>query len=89
VNAVFLGAGAKTWNPAALWAGCIFAAMIIPVFCFRHFIQDKGKFPEQMLEDLHVGGAGDITVKRAGALPYLVLLAGIAVVLLSNWFFHL
>ena len=89
VNAVFLGAGAKTWNPEALWAGAIFAAMIIPVFCFRHFIQDKGKFPEQMLEDLHVGGSGDVTTKRAGILPYLTLVAGVGVVLASNWFFHL
>ena len=89
VNAMFLGAGAKTWNPDALWAGFIFAAMIIPVFCFRHFIQDKGKFPEQMLEDLHVGSSGDVTTKRAGILPYLVLVAGVGVVLLSNWFFHL
>ncbi len=89
VNAMFLGAGAKTWNPAALWAGFIFAALIIPVFCFRHFIQDKGKFPAQMLEDLHVGGSGDTTTKRAGFLPYLTLIGGVAVVLLSNWVFHL
>ncbi|HTS49599.1 MAG TPA: APC family permease, partial [Bryobacteraceae bacterium] len=89
VNAMFLGAGAKTWNPEALWAGAIFAALIIPVFCFRHFIQDKGKFPEQMLEDLHVGGSGDVTTKRAGVLPYLTLVAGVAVVLASNYFFHL
>lgn len=89
VNAMFLGAGAKTWNPDALWAGFVFAALIIPVFCFRHFLQDKGKFPEQMLEDLHVGGSGDTTTKRAGILPYLALAGGIAVVLASNWFFHL
>jgi amino acid transporter len=89
VNATFLGAGAKTWNPMALWAGLFVAALIIPVFCFRHYVQDKGKFPEQMLEDLHVGGAGDTTTKRAGILPYLTLAAGVAVVLLSNWLFHL
>jgi amino acid transporter len=89
VNAVFMGAGAKTWNPMALWAGLFVMALIIPVFCFRHYYQDKGKFPEQMLEDLHVGGSGDVTTKRAGILPYLTLVAGAAVVLLSNWIFHL
>jgi amino acid transporter len=89
VNAIFLGAGAKTWNPDALWAGFGFAAMILPVFCFRHFLQDKGKFPDQMLEDLHVGGSGDVTTKRAGLLPYFTLVAGVVVVLVSNWFFHL
>jgi amino acid transporter len=89
INAMFMGAGAKTWNPLALWAGLICAALILPVFCYRHYIQDKGKFPTQMLEDLHVGGAGDVTTKRAGILPYLTLVAGIAVVLLANWFFKM
>ncbi len=89
VNATFMGAGAKTWNPMALWAGLIVAALILPVFCFRHYYQDKGKFPEQMLEDLHVGGSGDTTTKRAGILPYLTLAGGVIVVLASNWFFHL
>ena len=89
VNALFMGAGAKTWNPDALWAGLIFASLIIPVFCFRHYIQDGGKFPEDMLADLHVGGSGDVATKRAGILPYLALAGGIAVVLISNWFFKL
>jgi amino acid transporter len=89
VNATFMGAGAKTWNPMALWAGLIVAALILPVFCFRHYYQDKGKFPEQMLEDLHVGGSGDTTTKKAGILPYLTLAGGVIVVLASNWFFHL
>ncbi|WP_284944118.1 APC family permease [Acidisoma cladoniae] len=89
VNAGFMGAGAKTWNPMALWAGLIAALLIIPVFCFRHYIQDGGKFPTQMLEDLHVGGAGDTTTKRAGILPYLTLAGGIAVVLIANWVFKL
>ncbi|WP_427976333.1 APC family permease [Acidocella sp.] len=89
VNAMFMGAGAKTWNPLALWAGLGCAALIIPVFCFRHYIQDKGEFPAQMLEDLHVGGSGDTTTKRAGIWPYAALVAGIGVVLVSNWFFHL
>ena len=52
VNAVFMGAGAKVWNPMALWAGLIAAALIIPVFFFRHYIQDKGEFPAHMLADL-------------------------------------
>jgi amino acid transporter len=89
VNAMFMGAGAKTWNPDALWAGFIFATLIIPVFCFRHYIQDKGKFPAKMLEDLHVGGSGDTATKRAGILPYLALIGGLAVVLIANYVFVL
>lgn len=88
VNAVFMGAGAKVWNPSALWAGLFTAALIIPVFCFRHYVQDKGVFPAHMLEDLGLHEA-DFKKKKAGALPYVVLVAGLLVVLASNWFFQL
>lgn len=88
VNAVFLGAGAKVWNPVALWAGLIAAGLIIPVFLFRHYVQDKGKFPEHMLADLNLTEA-QLKERKAGILPYLTLLAGLAVVLISNWFFQL
>ncbi|MBA8910859.1 MULTISPECIES: APC family permease [Aminobacter] len=88
VNAIFMGAGAKVWNPMALWAGLFTAALIIPVFCYRHYIQDGGKFPEHMLEDLGMQQS-DLRVKKAGILPYLTLIAGLAVVLLANWFFVL
>ena len=88
VNAAFMGAGAKVWNPLALWAGFTAAALIIPVFLFRHYVQDKGVFPAHMLEDLNLK-PGDLAVKKAGILPYLTLAAGVAVVLISNWFFQL
>jgi amino acid transporter len=99
VNAVFMGAGAKTWhivtdrepgwydNP--LWIGIIFAALIVPVFCFRHYVQDGGKFPKRMLEDLGVQAEGDLGQKRAGMLPYVVLVAGLIVVIACNFIFEL
>ncbi|GLK66399.1 APC family permease [Hansschlegelia plantiphila] len=89
VNAAFMGAGAKVWNPMALWAGLITAALIVPVFFFRHYIQDKGKFPARMLEDLGVGPDGAMVRPKAGILPYLTLIAGVAVVLIANAVFHL
>lgn len=88
VNAVFLGAGAKVWNPVALWAGMIAAGLIIPVFLFRHYVQDGGKFPPHMLDDLNLTQA-DLKTRKAGILPYLTLIAGVAVVLAANWFFQL
>ncbi len=88
VNAMFLGAGAKVWNPVALWAGLIAAGLIIPVFLFRHYVQDKGRFPPNMLADLNVTEQ-DLRVRKAGILPYLTLLLGIGVVLAANWFFQL
>ena len=89
VNALFLGAGAKVWGYSnALWAGLIFAALIIPVFYYRHYIQDGGKFPKGALEALGLKD-GDMGEKKAGMLPYLTLAAGAAVVLWANWFFQL
>ena len=88
VNALFMGAGAKVWNASALWAGLATAAMIIPVFVFRHYIQDGGKFPHETFDDLQVGD-GAHTRKRAGMLPYITLVGGLAVVLIANWFFKM
>ncbi len=89
VNALFLGAGAKVWGYSnALWAGLIFAALIIPVFWYRHYMQDGGKFPAQAYADLGLK-EGDLGERKAGMLPYLTLVAGAVVVLWANWFFVL
>ena len=89
VNALFLGAGAKVWGYSnALWAGLIFAALILPVFYYRHFIQDGGRFPQGALDDLGLK-EGDMGERKAGIWPYVTLIAGAIVVLWSNWFFVL
>lgn len=95
VNLLFMGAGAKVWQlvgakadaPNPLWAGLFFAALIIPVFYFRHYIQDGGKFPKGALTELGLK-EGDMGEKKAGMLPYITLAAGVVVVLLTNWFFQ-
>lgn len=88
VNAVFMGAGAKVWNPNALWAGLFAASLILPVFWYRHHVQDGDKFPDHMYEDLNIK-PGEIAQRKAGILPYVTLIAGLATVLLSNWYFTL
>lgn len=89
VNLVLMGAGAKVWgNPNALWYGLAFAAAIIPVFFFRHYIQDKGRFPDHMLADLNLKSQ-DLGARRAGILPYLALTAAGIVILVSHYYFQL
>ncbi|OHV72573.1 APC family permease [Ensifer sp. LCM 4579] len=89
VNALFLGAGAKVWGYSnALWVGFIFAALILPVFAYRHYVQDRGRFPLEAMEDLGLAGQ-NLGVRNAGILPYLALGAGLAIVLFANWFFQL
>ena len=89
VNALFLGAGAKVWGYSnALWVGLVFAALIIPVFAFRHYVQDGGKFPKGALAELGLK-EDDMGEKKAGMLPYITLAGRAAVVLLANWLFQL
>lgn len=93
VNAIFLGAGAKVWGySGALWAGLIFASLIIPVFWFRHYVQDRGRFPREALIDLGLPADGDTShlgERKAGILPFVALALGAVIVVWSNWFFVL
>ncbi|MCB1484278.1 MAG: APC family permease [Hyphomicrobiaceae bacterium] len=88
-NLFLMGVGAKVWgNPNALWYGLAFGALIIPVFLFRHYVQDKGRFPDHMLIDLDLKSQ-DLGARRAGFLPYAALLVGVAVTLFGHYYFQL
>jgi amino acid transporter len=88
-NLFLMGVGAKVWgNPNALWYGLLFALLIIPVFLFRHYVQDKGRFPDHMLIDLDLKSQ-DLGERRAGILPYLALAVGVAIVLFGHYYFQL
>ncbi|WP_309622961.1 APC family permease [Novosphingobium sp.] len=74
VNMVWMGAGADIWGEGTLRNGLLAALLIVPVFAFRHYVQDKGKFP------VSEGSADDpfereVVVPRAGMLPYVALAA--------------
>jgi amino acid transporter len=84
VNLAVMGLGADIWGAGTLKAGLIFASLIIPVFIYRHYVQDKGKFPAQMLEDMYIDGKDEGAATRAGILPYLAIAAGVALV----WYMH-
>ena len=88
-NLFLMGVGAKVWgNPNALWYGLLFGLLIIPVFLFRHYVQDKGRFPDHMLIDLDLKSQ-DLGQRRAGILPYLALAGGAAVTLFGHYYFQL
>jgi amino acid transporter len=87
VNAFLLGAGANVWGKGTLWAGFVSAALVVPVFLFRHFVQDKGKFPDHMWQDLLLPGQKELGPTRAGMLPYVALAGGFACVLAGYFTF--
>ena len=83
VNLAFMGFGADVYGSGTLTTGLAFAALIVPVFIYRHYIQDKGSFPREMAQDLEMVD-GEKIVKRAGYWPYLVLALGVAVVAITH-----
>jgi len=79
VNMVWMGAGANVWGEGTLRNGLLAVLLIIPVFAFRHYVQDKGQFPaSDGKQDGPV--ARRIVQPKAGVLPYLALLAAAATV---------
>lgn len=87
VNAFLLGAGANVWGAGTLMTGIIALALILPVFWFRHYAVDKGRFPERMLKDLHTAD-GELATPKAGLLPYAALALGLVIVFGANAYFH-
>ena len=83
VNIALMGLGANVWGANTLQTGLIFAALIVPVFVYRHYVQDKGVFPAAMVEDMHLGREEGVS-SRAGALPYVALAVGVAIVYFTH-----
>jgi len=83
VNLAFMGFGADVYGVGTLSTGLAFCALIVPVFVYRHYIQDKGHFPEEMKEDLG-HNSGESVIKRAGIWPFVVLVLGVAVVAITH-----
>jgi len=83
VNLALLGMGADTWGSGTLIVGLLVAAGILPVFLYRHYVTDQGVFPASMTEDMHLGHE-DGAAPRSGLLPFLTVLLGVAVVIISR-----
>ena len=71
INIAFVGAGADVWGAGTLRNGLIALLLIVPVFAYRHYVQDKGIFPKALAQD-YAGDERGYT-RRAGLLPFLAL----------------
>jgi amino acid transporter len=83
VNLAFVGMGADVYGEGTLRTGLLFATLIVPIFCYRHYLQDKGRFPDSMLQEMELGDGTRLT-RRAGWLPYAALAAGAVVVYVTH-----
>lgn len=82
-NIFFLGMGADIYGKGTLWSGLFAAALIIPVFLYRHYVTDKGKFPYHMMEDVELNDGNFI--KKAGVWPYVTLAIGLFVMMVAHF----
>lgn len=82
LNIVFVGMGADIWGKGTLWTGLICASLIVPVFLYRHYITDKGRFPERMLDDMDL--KDKTFVKRAGIWPYATIIAAVLLIVITH-----
>jgi amino acid transporter len=83
LNLAFMGIGADLWGRHTLRNGLLFTAFIVPIFIYRHYVQDKGIFPAALAGES--SPTNGVSVRRAaGYWPYIALTVGCAVV----WFAH-
>ena len=84
VNLALMGVGADMLGKGTLYTGLVCVALILPVFAWRHYVVDKGRFPEDMVDDLHLRPEPGVKT-GAGYLPHLTVVAGIVVIAVSHW----
>lgn len=83
VNIAFMGMGCNVFGAGTLTTALVFVALILPVFFFRHYLQDKGVFPHIMLQHLEVD-ADQKPIRRAGFLPYAALIGATVLLYFSH-----
>jgi len=84
LNLGVMGLGANVWGEGTLKTGLFFSFLIVPLFIYRHFIEDKGVFPKQLLDDLQISRDFIARSRIFKYLPYLTLLIAIVVVCIAS-----
>ena len=54
LNLAFIIFGANVFAPNALWYGLAAIAVVLPIFYYRHYVVDKGIWPEAARRDLGI-----------------------------------
>ncbi|KVD87242.1 amino acid permease [Burkholderia sp. ABCPW 14] len=83
-NLVYVGAGADLQGAGTLRNGLIAMLLIVPVFVYRHYWQDRGRFPAQMQRDMEL-----VVPPRSAwlnAVPYAALAAAALTIWIAYYF---
>ncbi|KGV28713.1 APC family permease [Burkholderia pseudomallei] len=83
-NLVYVGAGADLQGAGTLRNGLIAMLLIVPVFVYRHYWQDRGHFPAQMQRDMELAVAA--RGMWLNVAPYAALAAAALTIVASYYF---
>lgn len=84
-NLFIIGMGSDIWGRGTLLSGLVLSSFILPVFFWRHYIVDKGRFPAAMYADMNPSSGGKANPRpRAGLLPYIALAGGAFAIALGH-----
>lgn len=83
-NLVYVGAGADLQGAGTLRNGLIAMLLIVPVFVYRHYWQDRGHFPAQMQRDMELAVAA--RGMWLNVAPYAALAAAALTIAASYYF---
>ncbi|NIE62852.1 APC family permease [Burkholderia sp. Ax-1719] len=83
-NLVFVGAGANLQGENTLRDGLFAVLLIVPVFAYRHYWQDRGRFPAGSAHDMEL----EATTRSAwkSLAPYGALVLAALTVAVSHYF---
>ncbi|MBN3801850.1 APC family permease [Paraburkholderia sp. Ac-20336] len=82
-NLVFVGAGADLQGEGTLRNGLLAMLLIVPVFAYRHYWQDRGRFPAGSASDMNVSVPA--RSRWLNLAPYGALAAAVLTVAVSHW----
>jgi len=84
MNLGIMGLGANVWGEGTLKTGLFFSLLIAPLFIYRHYYEDKGLFPKQLLADVQISSEAEMRSKVWFYIPYITLAIAIVVVCVSS-----
>jgi amino acid transporter len=80
LNLAIMGMGTEIWGEGTLRTGLFFSSLIVPLFIYRHYFEDKGVFPTQLLSDMQAHMSRPTYTKLFEYMPYVTIFFAILVV---------
>ncbi|ACV23329.1 amino acid transporter [Slackia heliotrinireducens] len=87
-NMFLVGAGSNVWGSYVLPLGIVLALVGMPLYWFRHYVVDKGQFPEGTWQDLIPKGLTEPPEVPGSIIPKVCICLGIVFMLIGYIAFY-